>query len=125
MAPMPTARGLAPLGIARAYHDAWERGEFDSAERLLSEDLVVDVPVNSYGSKASFMVAAKMTRQIASRVTPFADFGGAHDAVLIYDMQLPIGMLRVAEHFVISEDGLIVKITHVHDTVALRAAGMG
>jgi hypothetical protein len=113
------------LQVAREYHRAWERRDFEFAERLLSDDLAIDVPINRYDSKAAFMEAAVMTREMASGVTSFADFGGEHDAVLLYDMELPIGSLRVAEYFGVSERGLINRIVHVHDTAALRAAGMG
>lgn len=122
---MPTAGGPSALEVARAYHDAWERREFDAAERLLADDLVVDVPINAYDSKTSFMAAARRTREMASNVTPFADFGGEHDAVLIYDMGLPIGSLRIAEYFDVTDGGVIRRIVHVHDTAPLRAAGMG
>lgn len=122
---MSTVEGLDALEVARTYHDAWERGEFDSAERLLSDDLVIEVPINSYDSKASFMAAAEMTRNMASKVENVADLGGEHDAVLIYDMQLPMGTLRIAEYFEVCDNGLIGRIVHIHDTAALRAAGMG
>lgn len=122
---MATVEGTPALAAARAYHDAWERGEFESAGRLLSDDLVVEVPINSYDSKASFMAAARMTREMASKVSAVADLGGVHDAVLIYDIYLPMGTLRVAEYFEVSGNGLIGRIVHVHDTAALRSAGMG
>ncbi len=118
-------RRTSALDVARAYHRAWERGEFEAAGRLLSTELVIDVPINSYDSKASFMTAAKMTREMASKVSSFAHFGGEHDAVLIYDMQLPMGLLRIAEYFEVSDEGLIERIVHIHDTAALRSAGMG
>lgn len=122
---MELARLPPALTVARAYHLAWERGEFEAAEQLLADDLVVEVPINSYDSKTSFMTAARMTREMATKVTTFADFGGERDALLLYDMQLPIGPLRIAEYFEVSEGGLIQRIVHVHDTAALRAAGMG
>jgi hypothetical protein len=43
---------------------------------------------------------------------------------LIYDLTLPIGDLRIAEYFGVS-GGRITAITHIHDMVALRAAGAG
>ncbi len=122
---MSNAAIPSALAVARAFHEAWERGEFASAERLLCDDLIVEVPINSYDSKASFMAAASSTRAMASEVTSFAEFGGKHEAVLLYDMQLPVGSLRIAEYFEVSDVGLIRRIVHVHDTAALRASGMG
>lgn len=112
------------LAVARAYHDAWQRRDYDAAWRLLGEDLTVEVPINSYNSKAAFAEAAQRTREMATAVTPIAEFGNDGEAVLIYDMALPIGDLRIAEYFAVSH-GRIAQITHIHDTATLRAAAGG
>jgi hypothetical protein len=39
-------------------------------------------------------------------------------------MTLPIGVLRVAEHFTVA-NGRIRLLRQIHDTAALRAAGFG
>jgi hypothetical protein len=51
-----------------------------------------------------------------------AEFGSVDEALLLYDMTLPIGALRVAEHFTVAGEK-IRRIRQVHDTAALRAAG--
>ncbi len=112
------------LAVARAYHDAWQRRDYQAAWQLLGDDLVVEVPVNSYDSKAAFAEAAQRTREMAAAVTPLAEFGNDGEAVLLYDMTLPIGDLRIAEYFAV-HSGRITRITHIHDTAALRAAGAG
>jgi hypothetical protein len=112
------------LAVARAYHDAWQRRDYEAAWRLLDEDLTVEVPINSYPSKATFAEAAQRTREMAVAVTPIAEFGRGREAVLIYDMTLPIGHLRIAEYFAVS-DSRIARIMHIHDTAALRAAAGG
>jgi hypothetical protein len=112
------------LAVARGYHDAWQRRDYQAAWQLLSEDLTVEVPINSYHSKAAFAAAAQRTREMAAAVTPLAEFGDDAEAVLLYDLTLPIGDLRIAEYFRVS-GGCITRITHIHDTVALRAAGAG
>ena len=114
----------AALAVARAYHDAWQRRDYQAAWQLLSDDLTVDVPVNSYASKAAFAEAAQRTREMTAAVSPIAEFGDDGHAVLLYDMTLPIGDLRIAEYFSVG-DGRITRITHIHDTAALRAAGAG
>lgn len=113
------------LTVARAYHRAWTSGNFDEAGRYLAEGLETDVPINTYRSKAEWLRAVQGTGQATSSVNLLAEFGAKDEALLLYDMRLgPIGDLRVAEHFVVA-GGRIVKIRHVHDTAALRAAGFG
>jgi hypothetical protein len=112
------------LAVARAYHDAWQRRDYEAAWELLGDDLVTNVPVNSYDTKAAFAEAARRTREMAAAVTPIAEFGNVGEAVLLYDMTLPIGDLRIAEYFGV-DDGRINRIMHIHDTAALRAAGFG
>ncbi len=122
MRDMSGSADAGALALARAYHDAWQRREYEAAWRFLGDDLVVDVPINAYDSKAAFAEAARRTREMAASVTPIAEFGHDGEAVLIYDMALPVGDLRIAEYFGVSE-GRITRITHIHDTAALRAAG--
>ena len=124
---MPVMSGPPPAGalaVARGYHDAWQRRDYQAAWQLLSDDLTVEVPINSYHSKAAFAEAAQRTREMAAAVTPLAEFGNDGEAVLLYDLTLPIGDLRIAEYFRVS-GGRITKITHIHDTAALQAAGAG
>jgi len=116
--------GSAPataLAVARGYHDAWQRRDYQAAWQLLSDGLTVDVPINSYDSKAAFAAAAQRTREMATAVTPIAAFGNGGEAVLLYDLTLPFGGLRIAEYFRV-RGGRITAITHIHDTAALRAA---
>lgn len=115
------ARGLA---IAVAYHDAWLRRDYDEAWRYLSDSVTLDVPINHYGSKREFTAAAEQTREMCSGVATLMQLGDDTDAVLVYEMQLPIGPLRIAECFRV-DDGRITSLVHIHDTAPLRAAGMG
>lgn len=110
--------------IARRYHDAWWSGDFDAAGGYLAADLRVEVPINAYPTGSAFIRALQQTRQMASTLVMICELGGPTDAVLIYDLTLPICVLRVAEHFTIS-GGYITRIRQIHDTAALRAAGFG
>jgi hypothetical protein len=121
MSGSPSAGALA---VARGYHDAWQRRDYQAAWQLLSDDLTIEVPINSYDSKAAFAEAARRTREMAVAVRPLAEFGNDAEAVLLYDLALPIGDLRIAEYFRVS-GSCITRITHIHDTAALRAAGAG
>ena len=110
------------LAVARAYHRAWSTRDLDEVGRHLSEDLQVEVPINRYAGKSDFLEAVLRTAGMTAGVTLLAELGDADQAMLLYDMALPIGVLRVAEHFTV-RDGQIRVIRQIHDTVALRAAG--
>jgi ketosteroid isomerase-like protein len=112
------------LTVARAYHRAWSTQDLDGIGRYLAEDLHVEVPINSYSGKRDFLEAVRRTAQMTSSVKLLAEFGSGKEALLLYDMTLPIGELRVAEHFTIAE-GQIHRVRQIHDTAALRAAGFG
>lgn len=116
---MPRADALA---VARAYHRAWSTRDLAAVGQHLSEELRVEVPINRYAGKADFLEAVLQTARMTSRVVLLAALGDAGQAMLLYDMTLPIGDLRVAEHFTVG-DGKIRMIRQIHDTVGLRAAG--
>jgi hypothetical protein len=121
---MSTSRSPKALAVARAYHDAWRERHYEAAWSLIDADVLIDVPINAYDGKASFVEAAERTREMAAKVDEIAEFGDETRAVLIYDMTLPVGSLRIAECFTVV-DGRISEILHIHDTAALRAAGVG
>ena len=112
------------LTVARAYHRAWTTHNFEDAGRHLADALLVEVPINEYPTKAEFLRVVKLTREMATQVEVLAEFGNAGEALLLYDMQLPVTDLRVAEHLTLA-DGKITRIRQIHDTAALRAAGFG
>ena len=112
------------LTVARAYHHAWTTRHFQDAAQRLADTLVVEVPINQYSTKADFLRAVELTSEMATRIDVLAEFGNPDDALLLYDMQLPMTRLRVAEHFTTS-GGQITRIRQIHDTAALRAAGTG
>jgi hypothetical protein len=110
------------LSVARAYHRAWTHRDFAELERLVADPLHVEVPINRYASRTAFLEAVRQTAQMTSMVAVLAELGSDGEAVLLYDMTLPIGELRVAEHFTVS-GGRIHTIRQIHDTALLRAAG--
>ena len=109
------------LSVVQAYHRAWTGKRFDEAAGYLAESLTVEVPINSYPTKASFLQAVRFTREMTSGIEVLSELGGGGEAMVLYDMSLPFGTMRVAEHFSVSE-GRIDRIRQVHDTHALRAA---
>ena len=113
------------LLVVRQYHTAWSTGNFEAAANLLDEKLHVEVPINHYPDKASFVAALTGFGSMVRTLDLLAEFGDSDQAMLLYDMQVRgVGTLRVAEHFGVSE-GRIVRIRQVHDTAPIRAAGLG
>ena len=113
-----------PARIVRAYHTAWTSHDFDRAEALLADVLVVEVPVNDYPTTDSFAAAVKGFGSKATNVELLAEMSAGDEAMLLYDMDVQgIGVMRVAEHFTV-DDGRITRIRQIHDTAALRSAGL-
>ena len=116
------AQGTAE--VVRAYHDAWTHKEFATARALLASTLVVEVPVNSYPTAESFAAALEGFGSMVSNIELLAAMSDGNEAMLLYDLDAgPVGTLRVAEHFTVG-DGKIIRIRQVHDTAAVRAAGL-
>jgi hypothetical protein len=110
--------------VVRAYFDAWTTKDFSRAAALLADDLVVEVPVNDYPTAESFAVALRGFGSEVTRVDLLAALSAGDEAMLLYDVDAdPVGTLRVAEHFTVS-GGKIARIRQIHDTVAVRAAGL-
>jgi ketosteroid isomerase-like protein len=110
--------------IVRAYHDAWTRKDYARAKALLARPLAVEVPVNDYPTTESFAAALESFGSMVSSVELLAAMSEGNEAMLLYDLEAgPVGTLRVAEHFTVG-DGKITRIRQVHDTVAVRAAGL-
>jgi ketosteroid isomerase-like protein len=110
--------------VVRAYHDAWTRKDFAWARALLAGALTVEVPVNDYPTAESFAAALEGFGSMVSEVALLAAMSEGNEAMLLYDLEAgPAGTLRVAEHFTV-EDGKITRIRQVHDTAAVRAAGL-
>jgi ketosteroid isomerase-like protein len=113
------------LPVARAYHDAWTTKDFASAAALLADNLVVEVPINSYPTSESFAAALTGFGSTVSKVELLAAMSDGNQAMLLYDLYAEgLGSLRVAEHFTV-DDGKITRIRQVHDTAVVRAAGLG
>lgn len=110
--------------IVRAYHDAWTRKDFAGARALLAGALVVEVPVNDYPTADSFAAALEGFGSMVSKVELLAAMSDGTEAMLLYDLEAgPVGTLRVAEHFTV-KDAKITRIRQVHDTAAVRVAGL-
>jgi ketosteroid isomerase-like protein len=110
--------------IVAAYHDAWTRQDYVRARALLAGTLTVEVPVNDYPTAESFAAALESFGSMVTSVELPAAMSDGDQAMLLYDLEAgPVGALRVAEHFTV-HDGAITRIRQVHDTAAVRAAGL-
>lgn len=110
--------------VVRAYYDAWTSKEFDQAAALLAPDLTVEVPVNDYPGPGPFAAALENFGSLATKTQLLAEMSANEEGMLLYDMDVRgLGTLRIAEHFTVA-DGKITRIRQIHDTAALRAAGL-
>ncbi len=115
---------MSALTTAREYHDAWTSGDFDRAAALLASDLAVEVPINEYPTPDAFAEAVRGFGSLADRVDLLSALGDGDEAMLLYDMDVQgVGEMRVVEHFTVA-GGKIVRLRQIHDTAALRAAGI-
>jgi hypothetical protein len=113
-----------PLSIARRYHDGWTSKNDEQAIELLAPTLAIEVPINAYPTAESFGQALRGFGELVSNVEVLSEMSARDEAMLLYDMQVEgLGELRVVEHFTVT-GGHIVRLRQVHDTAAVRAAGL-
>jgi uncharacterized protein YndB with AHSA1/START domain len=111
------------LKIVRLYFESWLARDFVAAAGLLSPSVRVDVPVNRYATKESFVTALTQFGGLVQETQLIDEFERGNKATLLYDMQIQnLGKLRIAEHFSVA-DGLITQLIQIHDTYAVRKAG--
>jgi ketosteroid isomerase-like protein len=110
--------------IVGAYHDAWTSKDYARARALLAGTLAVEVPVNDYPTTESFAAALRSFGSMVTKVDLLASMTSGREAMLLYDLDVErLGRLRVAEHFTVDQ-GKITRIRQIHDTAAVRAAGL-
>jgi ketosteroid isomerase-like protein len=111
--------------VVRRYHEGWSNRRFEDAIALLAEELRVEVPINDYPTRQSFAQALIAFGRAVESVELLSELASDDEAMLLYDMNVTgLGALRVVEHFTV-KNGRIVRLRQIHDTAAIRAAGMG
>ena len=109
------------LDVVRRYHAGWTSKRFEEANDLLAPGLVVEVPINEYPNRESFVQALRVFGRLVTRVDIVAELGDGDQAMLLYDLEAEqLGALRVAEHFTV-DSGRIVRLRQIHDTAPVRA----
>jgi hypothetical protein len=110
--------------VVQAYHRAWTNKRFDESIRLLAPEVHIEVPINDYPTRESFAEALASFGNMVDGMTLLADFADGDEAMLLYDMDVRgLGVMRVAEHFTV-RGGQVVRLRQIHDTAAVRAAGL-
>lgn len=75
-------------------------------------------------SLESFAAALVRFGGRVKQVEILSEMAGSDEAMLLYDMDVDgLGSMRVVEHFTVA-DGKIVRLRQIHDTAALRVAGL-
>lgn len=111
------------LSVALNYFNAWCRNDLEKASSFLSEEIVFEMPINSYSSKAEFLQAVQFTVGAAQEVILLTHLGNEDEAALIYTLKLTgLTPLQICEHFKV-RDGKITFIRYIHDTHELRNVG--
>lgn len=121
---MSTKGAADTRSIVDAYHRGWTSRRFEESIRLLAPGLRVEVPINDYPTRESFAQALVGFGAMVDRVELLAEFAHGDEAMLLYDMDVQgLGRMRVAEHFTVKA-GKIARLRQIHDTAAVRAAGL-
>ncbi len=112
------------LAVVQAYFRGWTSRDYDTAAQQLLPALAVEVPVNHYPDAATFVQALTQFGNLVDRVDLLAELASESQAMQLYDMEVRgMGTIRVAEHFTV-QDGKITRLRQIHDTHAIRAAGL-
>lgn len=112
------------LATVQAYFRGWTRRDYATAAQQLRPDLTVEVPVNHYPDASAFVQALTQFGNMVDRVQLLAEMASDDEVMLLYDMEVQgMGTIRVAEHFTVRQ-GQITRLRQVHDTHAIRAAGL-
>lgn len=108
--------------IARSYLNAWSEGRYEHAATFLAEGIVVEVPINTYPTKASFVEALITFGNLVTEVDLLAEMESGSEAMQLYDMRVAgLGTVRVVEHFTL-DNGAVVRLRQIHDTAPFRNA---
>lgn len=109
--------------VIREYHAGWTQKHFNRSSACLAPNAVFEVPINAYPNREAFSEALRQFGVLVTRVDLLAEFFDGNQGMLLYDMDvIGLGMLRVAEHFTVTE-GKITRLRQIHDTAPVRAAG--
>lgn len=107
------------LRLALDYYNAWNSHDFEKASSALADTIAFDTPLNAYANKTEFMKAVEFTALTATKSSLISTFGTDSEALLLYDLTLPMATVTIAEHFTVKQNRIIF-IRHVHDTYEFR-----
>jgi ketosteroid isomerase-like protein len=107
--------------IVTNYHNAWTRGDLETARSYLADDLDFVGSLDTFSRADDFVAALGMFRQMLRDTTLIQSFFAEKGAALLYDCNTmtPAGVIRTAEFFTTAE-GKIASIRLVFDATELR-----
>ena len=107
--------------VVTAYHNAWTRGDVESARAYLDDDLDFQGSVDTFRRADDFIAALTVFQKMLRGVNLLQSYFEGNGAALLYDCDTmsPAGVIRTAEFFKVS-DGKIKSIRLVFDATELR-----
>ena len=86
------------------YHDAWTKGDMQTARRYLTDDLDFQGSIDAFRKADDFVVALTMFQKMLRGVNLIQSFFSESGAALLYDCDTmsPAGVLRTAEFFTVT-----------------------
>ena len=112
---------MATRHIVMNYHEAWTRGDLETARSYLADDLDFVGSIDAFRCADDFIAVLGMFREMLREITLIQSFFAENGAALLYDCDTvtPAGVIRRGEFFTIAE-GKIASIRLVFDATELR-----
>jgi limonene-1,2-epoxide hydrolase len=117
-----TDQGVAALETALAYHEAWSRGDFETAMKHVAQDIVCLAPTGRVEGAEAFRAFMGPFTQSVTRYELLAAFGDDTTAVVMYDTDTVLVSGAPGAECVKVVDGRITHMRIVFDRVPFEAA---
>ena len=90
-----------PKSVAGNFLKAWTKGDFDTARRLLHDDLSFDGPLDKFDNADDYIAALTGLAQIVQSVEEEKVFVDGNDVCVIYNLvtKTPAGAALTAEWY--------------------------
>lgn len=110
------------VDIARAFTEAWTRGDIDAAASFVAEDVVFDGPLGHVDGKEAYMEGLKgLVRMLGvTGVQVISAYGDTTEALIMYDLLTErFGSLTCAK-LLTMQDGKIRRDRLIFDSHRIR-----
>lgn len=115
---------VAPAAVARAFTEAWTKGDFEAAARYVAEEVVFDGPLGHTDGKVAYVEGFKgLSRFVGlTGVSILAAFGDDTQALIMYELLTSnFGGLLCAKLLTVRAGG-IVRDRLTFDSYTVRQA---